>query len=246
MVTIKDNFRKYDSIERSFCDFLLFLTYASNYGKGGKPKYGEEVISIKDPEKLIKTVAGRGYATGSTYPTSVMRILNKHNLTKYDDLSKIEPSTIIPNILKSKYNINTKEKTTTTTTIKSNVIKLIAKTIKDITAENRSQIPASRGMNKIQFIVVHYLGVPNADNPYLYGGGYGGHYNIQRNGQIYKAANPSTAVVWHCGGGLQGSGGHQYHRICTNYNSIGIECGVCYTENVKDADGDSNKWYFTE
>ena len=54
MVTIKDNFRKYDSIERSFCDFLLFLTYASNYGKGGKPKYGEEVISIKDPEKLIK------------------------------------------------------------------------------------------------------------------------------------------------------------------------------------------------
>ena len=45
---------------------------------------------------------------------------------------------------------------------------------------------------------------------------------------------------------MQGPDGHTLHRICTNYNSIGIECGVCYTENVKDGDGDSNKWYFTE
>lgn len=247
MVTITDNFRKYDSIERSFCDFLLFLKYASNYGKGGVPKYGDAVLAIKDPEQLIRTVAGKGYATGSTYPTSVMRILNKHNLTKYDDLSKVEPSMIVPDSLKLKYGLTNKSaETKTATTKKNNVIKLTSRTIKDITSENRSQVPASRNGNPIQFIVVHYLGVPNADNPYLYGGGYGGHYNIQRNGQIYKAANPKTAVVWHCGGGLQGSGGHEFHRICTNYNSIGIECGVCYTESVKDADGDSNKWYFTE
>lgn len=104
MVTITDNFRKYDSIERSFCDFLLFLKYASNYGKGGIPKYGDEVLAIKNPEQLIKTVAGRGYATGSTYPTSVMHILNKHDLTKYDDLSKVQASNIIPDSLKLKYN----------------------------------------------------------------------------------------------------------------------------------------------
>lgn len=100
MVTIKDNFRKYDTPERSFCDFLLFLTYASNSGKGGSPKYGQKVLSIKDPAKLIQTVAGRGYATGSTYPTSVMRIVNKHNLTKYDDLSKVTASNYIPAKLK--------------------------------------------------------------------------------------------------------------------------------------------------
>ena len=52
-------------------------------------------------------------------------------------------------------------------------------------------------------------------------------------------------MVWHCGGGLQGSGGHSFYKICTNFNSIGIECGVCYTENVKEASGDSDKWYFT-
>ena len=107
-------------------------------------------------------------------------------------------------------------------------------------------MPRSRGSNQIEFIVVHYLGVPNADNPNLYGGGYGGHYNIKRDGSVYKAADPKTAVVWHCGGGLQGSGGHTFHGICTNFNSIGIECGVCYTDtSVKDASGDSNQWNFT-
>lgn len=236
MVTIKDNFRKYDTPERSFCDFLLFLTYASNSGKGGSPKYGQEVLSIKDPAKLIQTVANRGYATGSTYPTSVMRIVNKHNLTKYDDLSKVTASNYIPAKLKQKEEDK----------IVSNIKKLGNRTINDITAANKGQIPASRGSNPIKFIVVHYLGVPNADNPYLYGGGYGGHYNIKRDGSIYLAANPRTAVVWQCGGGLQGSGGHSFHKICTNYNSIGIECGVAADTTARDLSGDSNLWYFTE
>jgi hypothetical protein len=60
--------------------------------------------------------------------------------------------------------------------------KIKDRTIHNIISQNRTQIPASRGKNKIEYIVIHYLGVPNADNPYLYGGGYGGHYNIQRNG----------------------------------------------------------------
>ena len=221
-VTIRDSFRIYDSIEQSFQDFLLFLKYASNYGEGGTPKYGEKVLSIKDPETLIRKVASLGYATDSRYPTSVMRIINKHNLTQFD-------------------NIKGEEKQ------QKSMIKVIQnKTIHNIISQNRSQVPASRGSNRIQYIVIHYLGVPNADNPNLYGGGYGGHFNIQRNGQIYNAADPKTAVIWHCGGGLQGNSGHTFYKKCTNFNSIGIECGVCYTENVKKADGDSNKWYFTE
>ena len=107
--------------------------------------------------------------------------------------------------------------------------------IHDITAQNASQVPAHRNGTPVQFIVIHYLGVPNADNPNLYGGGYGGHYNVTRDGTIYKAANPWNDVVWQCGGDLQGEGPHPYFRICDNYNSIGIENGVCY-----DSD-----WYFT-
>lgn len=245
MVTITDKFRAYDCIERCFCDFLLFLKYASNYGKGGTPKYGDAVLSIKDPETLIKRVSALGYATGETYPSSVMRIINKHNLTRFDNLSNVEPSDIMPEILKAEYGLTSKKKKAEESKA-TNIKKLTDRKINDITARNRSQVPASRGGRQIEFIVCHYLGVPNADNPDLYGGGYGGHYNIQRDGQIFKAADPRTAVVWQCGGPLQGQDGHSFYKICTNYNSIGIECGVCYTENVKDADGDSNKWYFTE
>ena len=96
IVYIYDNFRKFDSIEQSLADFLLFLTYASNSGAGGTPKYGGEVLSIKDPETLIRAVGGRGYATGQTYPTSVMRIVREHNLTQYDDLTSAVPTDQIP------------------------------------------------------------------------------------------------------------------------------------------------------
>lgn len=245
-VIITDSFRKYDTIERSFADFLLFLTYASNYGKGGAPKYGKAVLSIKDPETLIRKVSSLGYATDSSYANSVMKIIRKHNLTKYDDLSKVKATIYTPGYKAGTAKGSQDSSPKNSTPAAANIITLKKRTIHDITAANRSQVPASRGGNPISFIVVHYLGVPNADNPYLYGGGYGGHYNIQRNGQIYYAANPRTAVVWHCGGGLQGSGGHTFHRICTNYNSIGIECGVAAATTSKDLDGDSGLWYFTE
>lgn len=126
--------------------------------------------------------------------------------------------------------------------------KTVAHTIIDITAENRSQVPASRGSYPIEWIVVHYLGVPNADNPYLYDHGFGGHYNVTRAGKIYKAADPRTAVVWHCGGGIQGEGpgAHKYYKICENWNSIGVECGVNADTTLKQLPGDSPLWWFTE
>lgn len=228
-VRIDDAFRIYDSVEQCFEDYCLFMKYGSNYGFGGTPKYGSKVLGVGDPEKVITAVTKLGYCTNDEYIDSNLKIIREWDLTKYDTVGNVIAS-------------NTKESTKKS----SNVKKLADKKIIDVTAENRSEVPASRGSNPIKYIVCHYLGVPNADNENLYGGGYGGHYYVSRAGKIYNAANPKTAVVWHCGGGLQGPDGHTLHRICTNYNSIGIECGVCYTENVKDGDGDSNKWYFTE
>ena len=110
----------------------------------------------------------------------------------------------------------------------------------DVTAANLKKVPASRGKNPIEWIVIHYLGVANADNPHLFESngktGYGAHYYVSRAGEIYKAVDPKTGVTWHCGGDLQGSGGHQYFEICTNYNSIGIENGV----------NNDGVWYFTK
>jgi len=231
-VTITDSFRKYDSIEQSFADFLCFLTWASNEGPGGVPKYGPAVLGIKDPGALIEAVHSRGYATGKTYARHVKSIISKHNLTKYDDLNGVTPTAYYPVAAGKKKEAETVTKYT----------------IIDITAQNRSQVPASRGSHPIEWIVMHYLGVPNADNPYLYDHGFGGHYNVTRAGKIYKAANPRTAVIWHCGGGIQGEGpgAHKYYGICDNWNSIGIECGVNADTTKKQLPGDSPLWWFTE
>lgn len=91
--TVKADFRKYDTIERSFADYLCFMTWASNYGAGGEPKYGQKVLQEKDPETLIKRVSALGYATGTTYASSVMRIIREHNLTQYDNLDGVTATT---------------------------------------------------------------------------------------------------------------------------------------------------------
>lgn len=96
----------------------------------------------------------------------------------------------------------------------------------------------------IKYIVVHFLGVANADNPDLYDNGYGGHFYVARNGDIYNAVDPLKGVTWHCGGGLQGSKGGTLHGICTNNNSIGVEVGVNNPD--KNPTDESPKWYFTK
>ena len=75
IVTIRDSFRIYDNPEQSFADFLCFLKYASNYGPGGTPKYGKEILDMKDPVSLIWGVSARGYATGQTYAPHVLSII---------------------------------------------------------------------------------------------------------------------------------------------------------------------------
>ena len=219
LYTITADFRKYTCVEDSIGDHSAYLLGAMN---GSKARYNG-LKGEKDYKKAIQIIKDGGYATDTKYVAKICGIIERWNLTQFDvKEAKVE---------------NSERKSAALFTDRP---------VHDITAANLSEVPARRGSNKIEFIVIHYLGVPNADNPYLYGGGYGGHYNIQRDGSVYKAADPKTAVVWHCGGGLQGSGGHSFHGVCGNYNSIGIECGVCYTDtSVKDASGDSSKWYFT-
>lgn len=100
----------------------------------------------------------------------------------------------------------------------------------DIRGRNRSQWQGTNNSHK--YIAIHYLGVKNADNPDLYGGGYGGHFNITRDGKIYQAAD-YNAVLWQVG-----TAGYytQKHPEANNYNCVGIECSACY-----DSD-----WYMTK
>ena len=103
----------------------------------------------------------------------------------------------------------------------------------DIRNQNRSQWQGSN--NSHQFIIIHYLGVKNADNPNLYNNGYGGHFNITRDGNIYQAADYDS-VLWHIGNPGYYTEKYPNGWNPTNYNAIGIENSVCY-----DSD-----WYFTK
>lgn len=80
---------------------------------------------------------------------------------------------------------------------------------------------------KIQFIVIHYT-ANNGDTAqgncsYFQGKNRGAsaHYFVDETSVWQSVRDTDTA--WHCGGGLQGSGGHAYYKQCTNSNSLGIE-----------------------
>ena len=76
-----DVFRVYDTYEQCFMDYCQFMRDGEL--APGKYKY-RDVLKIKDPETLIRTVNARGYATDQHYADAVLDIIKKHNLTQYD------------------------------------------------------------------------------------------------------------------------------------------------------------------
>lgn len=93
----------------------------------------------------------------------------------------------------------------------------------------------SRYSEAVKFIVVHYVGAVstarnNADYFYRTNtlqtayGGASAHFFVDED-SIWQSVSEDRAA-WHCGGPLQGSGGHSFFQICTNRNSIGIEMCV--------------------
>ncbi len=82
-VRINDYFRVYPNYAYSLYDYEMFLTWAK---QGGEYKY-RAVVGMKDPKQMITYIRDKGYATGLTYITSVMRIINQYNLTKYDQIA---------------------------------------------------------------------------------------------------------------------------------------------------------------
>ena len=88
--------------------------------------------------------------------------------------------------------------------------------------------------DSIKFIVIHFTAnngdtaKNNADYFARENAGASAHYFVDEYDKIYQSVK-DTDTAWHCGGGLQGSGGHGFYKICTNSNSIGIE--MCSRKN---------------
>lgn len=87
----------------------------------------------------------------------------------------------------------------------------------------------------VKYIVIHYVGaVSTAKNnaDYFYNtntlntpyGGASAHFFVDET-SIWQSVEKNRAA-WHCGGPIQGPGGHTFFGYCTNLNSIGIEMCV--------------------
>lgn len=82
--TITADFRKYASAADSVADHSAYLLGAMN---GSKQRYAG-LKGEADPAKAIGIIKAGGYATDTKYVSKVLSIINKFNLTKYDQGSK--------------------------------------------------------------------------------------------------------------------------------------------------------------
>ena len=75
--TITAGFRAYDSWQKSIEDHSNLLTNASRY---------KAVIDEKDYKKACKAIHAAGYATDPQYANKLIKLIEDHNLTKFDDI----------------------------------------------------------------------------------------------------------------------------------------------------------------
>lgn len=115
---------------------------------------------------------------------------------------------------------------------------------------NVNHTAMKRGKNDIKFIVLHYVGALGdaRQNTNYYKSQYVGasaDFWVGFAGDIWQGNDYYNYYSWHCGGGLQGSGGASFYKVCMNSNSVGIEMCVrkrsTATMNATDKD-----WYFED
>lgn len=74
-VNITDMFRAYDSIDDAIEDYYDMLASCSRY---------RNCLNQTDPRKCITAIKNGGYATSPTYINTIMNIINKYALTRFD------------------------------------------------------------------------------------------------------------------------------------------------------------------
>lgn len=166
---IYDNFRVYDSYYDGLADFCQFLRDAK-YSRNGNYKY-RDLLGANDPYTLIEGVRSRGYCTDPEYSNSVMRIIEKHNLTQYDSNGGkkmgVQKPNIIDRITENEWQVPHHN---------ANDAEYLAIHYLGVNGENPDlyQVGSTKG--------------------------YGGHFYVSKTGQCYQAAKVSDEI-WHVGRG---------------------------------------------
>lgn len=86
LTTIRDNFRVYDSMEEGVVGYFVFIS----------TKRYQNLLEANTPRQYLELIKADGYATSSTYVNSVMNVITKYDLTRYDfDTRPITPELIL-------------------------------------------------------------------------------------------------------------------------------------------------------
>lgn len=158
---INDSFRKYDSIQDCLYDYCQFMRDAKL--DSNKYKY-RDVLGITDPGELIRQVRVRGYCTDPTYDYSIVKIIHKWDLTKYDEevINKVVSK---PNIID-----RISENAHMVPYHNANSAEYLAIHYLGVNGENPD---------------LYYSGNTK---------GYGGHFYVSKAGQCYQAAKVSDEI----------------------------------------------------
>lgn len=79
LTSIKDNFRVYDNMAAGVAGYFEFIS-TTRY---------KNLKTAKTAQEYLERIKADGYATSSTYVANNMALVEKYNLTKYDDFSKV-------------------------------------------------------------------------------------------------------------------------------------------------------------
>ena len=96
LVTIKDNFRVYDSMEEGVIGYFNFIS----------TKRYENLKQANSARQFLEFIKADGYATSSSYVATNMSIVDMYKLTKFDDAAfkSISPE-IISKVIDGAYGV---------------------------------------------------------------------------------------------------------------------------------------------
>lgn len=99
LITIKDNFRVYDSMNEGVVGYFNFID----------TKRYANLKTAETPRQYLEFIKADGYATSSSYVNTCMSAVEKNNLTRYDSSVVYKPITpdIINKVIRLEYGTGT-------------------------------------------------------------------------------------------------------------------------------------------
>lgn len=83
-VTVNADFRAYGNCWQSMEDHSAYLANAMN---GSNNRYAG-IVGEKNPEKALEIIKNGGYATSSSYVSTIMNVIETYGLTRFDSYSE--------------------------------------------------------------------------------------------------------------------------------------------------------------